>query len=239
MEQRNVALYCRVSTDDQDNSRQRADLRQWASRMGWEVVAELEDRASGAARVRANRQKLISIAKQPALAKPLLAPGIAIYPANAEQTQCRPIDAILVTELSRWSRSLTDLVATLDDLGSHGISVLTLNGLSLDLSTSTGKLTTQIIGAVAEFERDLIRERTKSGLAHAKSKGVVLGRPPGSRSKHWKHYKEVIRLEGTHSIRRISALLDIPATTIVRMIAHHKATRPTSQNSSSSASPKN
>ena len=94
--------------------------------------------------------------------------------------QAHQIDAVLVTELSRWGRSTQDLVQTLDDLHKWKVSVLAQNGLTLDLSTSSGKLMRTIMAGLAEFERDLIRERLKSGLAAAKARGVKLGRQEGS-----------------------------------------------------------
>ena len=89
------------------------------------------------------------------------------------------IDAILVTELSRWGRSTQDLVQTLDDLHGWKVSVLAQTGLSFDLSTASGKLMRTIMAGLAEFERDLIRERVKSGLASARARGVKLGRQAG------------------------------------------------------------
>src|SRR4029453_13065725 len=91
------------------------------------------------------------------------------------------INAILVTELSRWGRSTQDLVQTLDDLHSWKVSVLAQTGFSFELATASGKLIRTIMAGLAEFERDLIRERVKSGLAAAKSRGVVLGRQVGQR----------------------------------------------------------
>jgi putative DNA-invertase from lambdoid prophage Rac len=96
-------------------------------------------------------------------------------------TQARKIDAILVTELSRWRRSTQDLVQTLDDLHSWKVSVLAQTGLSYDLGTPSGKLMRAIMAGLAEFERDLIKERVKSGLAAAKARGVPLGRQVGQR----------------------------------------------------------
>ena len=84
----------------------------------------------------------------------------------------REIDAILVTELSRWGRSTQDLVQTLDDLHGWKVSVLAQTGLSFDLSTASGKLMLTIMAGLAEFDRDLIRERVKSGLASARARGV-------------------------------------------------------------------
>jgi len=103
------------------------------------------------------------------------------------------IDAILVTELSRWGRSTQDLVQTLDDLHSWKVSVLAQTGLTFDLSTSSGKLMRTIMAGLAEFERDLIRERVKSGLAAAKARGVSLGRQHGQRPSD-KKAKKVLGL---------------------------------------------
>jgi putative DNA-invertase from lambdoid prophage Rac len=101
--------------------------------------------------------------------------------------RAREIEAILVTELSRWGRSTQDLVQTLDDLHGSKVSVLAQNGLSFDLSTSTGKLMRTIMAGLAEFERDLIRDRVKSGLAAARARGVKLGqlgqRPSDKKAK--------------------------------------------------------
>ena len=87
-----------------------------------------------------------------------------------DMTRRREIDAILVTELSRWGRSTSDLVDTLDELHAQGVSVLAQTGLSFDLATPSGKLMRTIMAGLAEFERDLIRERVKSGMAVAKAK---------------------------------------------------------------------
>ena len=92
--------------------------------------------------------------------------------------QARKINAVLVTEASRWSRSTIDLISTLQSLNAWGVSLVAMNGLSLDLLTPQGKLMATMLGAISEFERDLIRERVKSGMAAAKAKGQKFGRPP-------------------------------------------------------------
>jgi putative DNA-invertase from lambdoid prophage Rac len=152
-----VAIYCRVSTDDQSCDRQERDLRAFARRAGHKVVDVFKETASGAKNDRPERAKVMALA------------------------QAHKIDAILVTELSRWGRSTQDLVQTLDDLHSWKASVLAQTGLSFDLSTSSGKLMRTIMAGLAEFERDLIRERVKSGLAAAQARGAKLGRQPGQR----------------------------------------------------------
>jgi Resolvase, N terminal domain len=87
----------------------------------------------------------------------------------------REIDAILVTELSRWGRSSIDLVQTLQSLQAWDVPVLANSGLQFDLSTPHGKMIASVMAALAEFERDLIRERIKSGIAAAKARGKRLG----------------------------------------------------------------
>jgi putative DNA-invertase from lambdoid prophage Rac len=148
-----VAIYCRVSTDDQSCERQERDLPAFARRAGHKIVAVLKETASGAKNDRVERKKVMALAR------------------------AREIDAILVTELSRWGRSTQDLVQTLDDLHCWKVSVLAQTGLSFDLST--GKLMRTIMAVLAEFERDLIRERVKSGLVATRARGVALGRQVG------------------------------------------------------------
>ena len=155
-----VAIYCRVSTDDQSCERQERDLRAFAKRARHKIVGVFKETASGARNDRVERNKVMALAR------------------NHE------IDAILVTELSRWGRSTQDLVQTLDDLHSWKVSVLAQTGLTFDLSTSSGKLMRTIMAGLAEFERDLIRERVKSGLAAAKARGVRLGRQHGQVPAH-------------------------------------------------------
>jgi DNA invertase Pin-like site-specific DNA recombinase len=189
-----VAIYCRVSTDDQSCERQERDLRAFAERAGHTIVGVFRETASGAHNDRVERAKVMALA------------------------QAREIDAILVTELSRWGRSTQHLVQTLDDLHSWKVSVLAQTGLSFDLSTSTGKLMRTIMAGLAEFERDLIRERVKSGLATAKANGVKLGRQEGQRPSD-KKAKKVLDLhrEGL-SYRLIGRNLGLSKNTVMQIV---------------------
>lgn len=153
-----VIIYCRVSTDDQNCDRQERDLREFADRAGYEVLEVYRETASGAKADRPERKKIMAAA------------------------QARKVSAVLVTEASRWSRSTIDLLGTLQNLNAWGISLVTLSGISLDLNTPQGKLMAAILSAIAEFERDLIRERVKSGIAAARAKGRKFGRPRVSES---------------------------------------------------------
>jgi len=189
-----VAIYCRVGTDDQSCERQERDLRAFARRAGHRIVAVFKDTTSGAKNDRVERKKVMALA------------------------QAREIDAILVTELSRWGRSTQDLVQTLDDHHSWKVSVLAQTGLSFDLSTASGKLMRTIMAGLAEFERDLIRERVKSGLAVAKALAVDLGRQVGQRPSD----KKARRVLGLHadglSYRLITRNLGLSKNTVMAIV---------------------
>ena len=86
---------------------------------------------------------------------------------------------MLVTELSRWGRSTTDLLATLKELEARRMSLMTLNGMAFDLTTPHGRMMTTLRAGIAEFERELTQERIRSGIAAPKGRGKRLGRQPG------------------------------------------------------------
>ena len=189
-----VAIYCRVSTDDQSCARQERDLKAFARRGGHKIVGVFKETASGAKNDRSERAKVMALA------------------------QAHKIDAILVTELSRWGRSTQDLVQTLDDLHKWKVSVLAQNGLTFDLSTSSGKLMRTIMAGLAEFERDLIRERVKSGLAAAKARGVVLGRQVGQRPSDKKAAKVRKLHEDGLSYRLIARNVGLSKNTVMEIV---------------------
>ena len=154
-----VALYCRVSTADQSYARQERDLNAFAERSGYEVVGTFKETGSGVKLDRAERKRVMALA------------------------QARHIDAVLVTELSRWGRSTTDLLATLKELAARRVSLIALNGMAFDLSTPHGRMIATVLAGIAEFERELIQERIRSGIAAAKARGKKLGRQTGQRPK--------------------------------------------------------
>jgi len=150
-----VAFYARVSTSNghQDPEMQLAELREYAKRRGWQIAAEYVDHGvSGSKESRPSLNRLMVDAHR------------------------RTFDAVLVWKIDRFGRSLKHLVNSLADLAAYGVAFISLRD-NLDLSTPSGRLMFQIIGAMAEFERSLIQERVKAGLAHARSKGKRLGRP--------------------------------------------------------------
>jgi DNA invertase Pin-like site-specific DNA recombinase len=128
---------------------------------------------------------------------------------------------VLVTELSRWGRSTQDLVRTLDDLHGWRISVLAQTGLSFDLDTPNGKLMRTIMAGLSEFERDLIRERVKSGLAAARANGKRLGRQHGQRPSDKKAAKVLnLRAQGL-SIRLIARNVGLSKNTVGDILKRH------------------
>lgn len=194
-----AALYCRVSTADQSCDRQERDLRAFAKRGGFEIVAVHKEQASGAKTDRIERKKVLALA------------------------QAREIDAILVTELSRWGRSTIDLVQTLQSLQAWNVSVLAISGLQFDLATPHGKMIASVMAALAEFERDLIRERIKSGIAAAKARGKQLGRKPGQRPSDRKAAK-VLELAGAGvGYRRIGRQVGLSKNTVGAIVRRDRA----------------
>lgn len=150
-----VALYARVSTlNGQNPETQLLELREYASRRGWEITGEYVDAGvSGSKDSRPSLNRLMAHAHQ------------------------RRFDGILVWKLDRFGRSLKHLVTTLAELEALGVTFVSLKD-SWDLSTPSGRLMFQIIGAMAEFERELIRERIKAGMRRRRLEGLPLGRAP-------------------------------------------------------------
>ena len=194
-----VAIYCRVSTADQSCARQEQDLLAYADRAGFEVVEIRREISSGTKDQRSERKKIMALA------------------------QDRRIDAILVTELTRWGRSTTDLVQTLQNLQAWNVSLIAQTGLQFDLSTPQGKLIASMMAALAEFERDLLRERVRSGIAAAKARGKTFGRRPGHRPKADRLAPKVLRLvEEGRSYRDIAKELKLSKNTVMDIVHRHR-----------------
>ena len=190
-----IAIYARVSTPEQNGERQLRELRAFAERAGYEIVAEECETASGRRDSRPGRARLLAMAKR------------------------REVDAIAVVELSRWGRSTSDLLSTLSELEAKKVSLLTLNGLELDVSSPMGKMISTFLAGVAEFETALLSERVKSGLEAARAKGKTLGRQEGDAPVVRRHGRRIRALaaEG-RSQRWIAKELQISRTTVAKAI---------------------
>jgi DNA invertase Pin-like site-specific DNA recombinase len=165
-----AAIYARVSTSDQSCDRQVTELTAFAERGGYEVIEVFKETASGTKANRAERNRIIDLA------------------------QARKIDAILVSELSRWGRSTQDLLDTLNRLAGWKVSVVAMSGMTFELDTPHGRMMATMLAGIAQFERDLLSERVKSGLAAARARGKKLGRQPGQRPKADKLASKVMAL---------------------------------------------
>lgn len=148
-----VGLYARVSTLDQQTlPMQLRALREYAAKRGWTVVSQIKEVGSGAAE-RESRAQLIEAARR------------------------RDIDVVLVWRLDRWGRSVPDLVSTLQELTELGVAFVSFTE-ALDLTTPAGRAMAGLLAVFAAFERDILRERVRAGLDHARREGKRLGRPP-------------------------------------------------------------
>src|SRR5947208_2098544 len=147
-----AGLYARVSTHDQQTlSMQSRAMREYAARRGWTIAVQVREVGSGAAK-REAREKLLEAARR------------------------RDIDVVLVWRLDRWGRSVTDLLATLQELEHLGVGFVSLTE-ALDLTTPAGRAMAGLLAVFAEFEREILRERVRAGLAQARQNGQRLGRP--------------------------------------------------------------
>ena len=194
-----AVIYSRVSTSDQSCERQESELREFAEKGGYHVLHAFRETESGAKDNRKQRNKVIALA------------------------QSRKIDAILVTELSRWGRSTVDLLGTLNRLESWNVSLVAMSGMTFDLSTPHGRMMATFLSGIAEFERDLISERVKSGLAAAKARGKKLGRQKGQRPKSDRLAPKVMRFrEEGRSYRWIAGELQISKNTVMDIVKRHQ-----------------
>jgi DNA invertase Pin-like site-specific DNA recombinase len=186
-----VAVYGRVSTQEQTAENQLGPLRKFCEARGWTVAAEFVDEGiSGAKTKRPALNRLMAVVRK------------------------REIDGVVVWKFDRFGRSTKHLVESLELFQELGITFVSMTE-GIDTSTSTGKLMFGIISAFAQFERDLIRERTMAGLERARRKGKRLGRP-----KKVYDRSKVQRLHSQgKSLREISKALGISHTTVRRLLS--------------------
>jgi putative DNA-invertase from lambdoid prophage Rac len=152
-----VGLYARVSTHDQQTlPLQLAAMRDYVAKRGWKTAVEIQEVGSGAI-LRPKREELLKAARR------------------------RELDRIVVWRLDRWGRSLLDLIATLQELASLGVGFVSLSE-ALDLTAPSGRALAGMLAVFAEFERDILRDRVKAGIAQARKEGGHTGARRLSRS---------------------------------------------------------
>jgi DNA invertase Pin-like site-specific DNA recombinase len=130
-------------------------------------------------------------------------------------------DVLVVWKLDRLSRSLRDLLFTLEAINAAGAGFQSLTN-AIDTTTPMGRLTVQVVGAFAEFEREMIRERTMHGLANARRAGVIVGRKPKLKPAQ---KAEIVRMieEGRGTSSTAASLFDVSKTTVKRVLQAHRA----------------
>ena len=180
-----VAAYIRCSTEKQSTDSQLVAIKDAIQRSGDVLIQVYEDHAISGGKCRQDRPALDSMLKD----------------AGA-----RKFDKVIVWDITRLGRSLSDLIATLNELQKFSVDLQFLQN-DLDTSTEAGRMLFSIFGAIGEFERSLTRERVKSGIANARAKGVRLGRPTNCNPQTKATVLE-LRSKGM-SIRKICSLLSI------------------------------
>src|SRR6516165_3397270 len=185
-----AGLYARVSTNDQQTlAMQNRAMREYAVRRGWNIALQVQEVGSGAA-MREARERLLEAARR------------------------REIDVVLVWRLDRWGRSVTDLLATLPELNHLGVSFVSLTE-ALDLTTPADRAMAAMLAVFAAFEREVLQERTRAGLAHARANGKRLGRPATAAT----HTAEIRKLHRAGvSKSEIARRLQIGRTSVRRIL---------------------
>jgi putative DNA-invertase from lambdoid prophage Rac len=189
----NIALYLRVSTDRQTTRSQAIELRDYCARRGWDNVREYSDTSSGA---KFSRQGLDALMRDVRKGR---------------------VDAIVAYKLDRLGRSLPHLAQLVSELTAHRVAlIIPQQGVDTSASNPAAQFQLNILCAVAEFEREIIRERVNAGLKAAKARGAQLGRP----STLLKYLPRVCALRESHkSISQIAGELRLPRSSAHKLCA--------------------
>jgi len=186
-----AAIYARVSTTDQTNALQIAELRRYAQARRWKVVEIYQDTATGATTAR---------------------PGLT---AVLEAARARAIDVILVWKLDRFGRSTVNLLNNLRELEAAGVRfIATTQGIDTDTANPVSRFLISILSAAAELERELIGERVRAGIAAARARGVEFGRPA---AVFRRDQAVILRAQGM-SFRAIANELNTSHATVYRYL---------------------
>jgi DNA invertase Pin-like site-specific DNA recombinase len=190
---RRSAIYARVSTAEQTPENQLSVLRVFAAARGWKVLEFVDHGVSGAKERRPGLDALLAAAR------------------------ARKIDIVVCVKLDRLARSVHHLVAMVTEFEALGVDLVVVDQ-AVDTTTPTGKLMFHVLGAVAEFERDLIRERVIAGLRRAQAQGRHLGRPR-------RYQVDVARAKELSkqglSLRAVARTLNVHPSAVARALARY------------------
>jgi DNA invertase Pin-like site-specific DNA recombinase len=189
-----AALYLRVSTRDQTTANQERELREVAERAGWKIVKVYRDHGVSGAKGRDQRPQ---------------------FDALCHDATKRQFDVIMAWSVDRLGRSLKDLVLFLSEIQALKVD-LYLHQQGLDTTTSGGKALFGMMGVFAEFERSMIQERVRAGLARAKAEGTQLGRPRID-EKTERAIRRALAKKDRLGVRKIAASLGVGVGTVVRV----------------------
>jgi DNA invertase Pin-like site-specific DNA recombinase len=193
---RRAVLYLRVSTIEQTTANQERELRQVAERMGCEIVKVYKDHGISGAKGRD---------KRPA------------FDAMCRDASRRQFDVVMAWSVDRLGRSLQDLIAFLGELHALGVDLF-LHQQGLDTTTPAGKAMFQMMGVFAEFERAMIQERVRAGLARAKDAGKQLGRPRLAVDVE-NRIRKALTTPGRPGVRKIAERFGVAVSTVQRVSA--------------------
>jgi DNA invertase Pin-like site-specific DNA recombinase len=187
-----IALYARVSTHDQQTlPMQMEAMRDYAKKRKWKIKLEIQEIGSGA-KTRPQREELLKTARR------------------------RQVDAIIVWRLDRWGRSVSDLIGTIRELTDIGVGFISLTE-ALDLTTPAGNAMAGMLAVFAEFERDILRERVKAGIAHAREQGKTHGRPATASLKN-EEIKELYNNGKGLNKSQIARKLKVSRSSVIRAL---------------------
>jgi len=191
---RRAVLYLRVSTIDQTTANQERELRQVAERMGCEITRVYKDHGISGAKGRD---------KRPA------------FDAMCRDASRRQFDVIMAWSVDRLGRSLQDLIAFLGEIHALGVDLF-LHQQGLDTTTPAGKAMFQMMGVFAEFERAMIQERVRAGLARARGEGKRLGRPRIAPELE-ERIRKALAIPGRPGVRKIAERFGVNPGTVQRI----------------------
>lgn len=195
-----VAVYLRVSTETQHHDSQETELKEYCIRRGWKNVEWYKETASGAKQDRSGLNDLM------------------------QKVRRGKVDIVLAFKLDRVARSLSHLAQIIAELQMHRVAlVCPSQGIDTSNNNPAAHLQLNILAAVAQFERELITERVRSGVQAAKARGVRLGRP-GNADKRWVPVTELAR--SGFKASEISVKLKIPYSSVTEILRELRSTDP-------------